>query len=197
MKIVILDTDCSNLLSVKLSIERLGYFPEITCNSSRILSADRVIFPGIGTALSIMNKLNKFNLIKTIKKFKKPMLGICLGMQVLSSFSMESNGIKMLGIIDSNVSLLESNGLVLPHIGWNNVFIKDNHPLFKNINNKSRFYFVHSYSFPIGQFTIASSFYGQEFSAVIQKDNFFGVQFHPEKSSFVGSQLLKNFLEIL
>ncbi|XRX43183.1 MAG: imidazole glycerol phosphate synthase subunit HisH [Buchnera aphidicola (Tetraneura sorini)] len=197
MKIIILNTGCSNLLSVKLSIKRLGYYPEITHDSNKILSADRVIFPGIGTASSIMKNLNKFNLIKTIKKIKSPMLGICLGMQILSSFSMESHGIKMLGIIDSKVSLLKSNGLVLPHIGWNNVFIKNNHPLFKNIDNKSRFYFVHSYSFPVCQFTIASSFYGQKFSAAIQKDNFFGVQFHPEKSSFLGLQLLKNFLEIL
>ncbi|CAL4319059.1 Imidazole glycerol phosphate synthase subunit HisH [Buchnera aphidicola (Eriosoma lanigerum)] len=196
MKIVILNTGCANLLSVKLAIDRLGYDSKISCDILQIYNSDKIIIPGVGSMASVMNQLYQLNLIEIIKNITQPVLGICLGMQVLSMFSEESGGIKGLDIIPVNVSLLNTNGLSLPHTGWNKINFNIDHLLFKNINIKDRFYFVHSYAIPINKFTIASTFYGMEFTSVIQKNNFFGVQFHPEKSGLLGNRLLKNFLEI-
>lgn len=196
MSIVILDTNCANLLSVKLSIKKLGYSPIITTNINIIANAKKIFIPGVGSASGIMEQLSKHNLIKVLKDLSCPILGICLGMQVMSNFSMESSGVNMLGIIDTPVVLLKSGGLPLPHTGWNQVVFDKYHPLFYRIQSNAWFYFIHSYAFPVNEYTIAYSIYHKKFSAVVQKNNFFGVQFHPEKSGVVGSKLLLNFLEM-
>ncbi|XBC39325.1 MAG: imidazole glycerol phosphate synthase subunit HisH [Buchnera aphidicola (Nurudea shiraii)] len=196
MKVVIINTGCSNLSSIRYAIRRLGYDPVISVSKKEILNSDKLIIPGVGTAYSVINKLKKLDLLDCIKMFKKPLLGICLGMQLLSIFSEESHGTNMLGIIKSSVYRLNSNFLPLPHNGWNDVEICKENVLFKNIENNSKFYFLHSYVFYLNKYTIAKTFYNVYFSASIQKDNFFGVQFHPEKSGKLGSKLLKNFLEI-
>ncbi|CAL4318801.1 imidazole glycerol phosphate synthase subunit HisH [Buchnera aphidicola] len=196
MSIVILDTKCSNLLSVKLSIEKLGYNPIITNDTKIILKAKKLFLPGVGSASEIMKILSSKKLIDVIKNIKCPTLGICLGMQLLSSFSEESNGINMLGILDSCVSLLNTNDLPLPHTGWNQIFFDNYNPLFKNISSGSWFYFIHSYAFSLNKYTISKTLYNIYFSSSVQKDNFFGVQFHPEKSGCIGEKLLLNFLEM-
>ncbi|CAL4319045.1 Imidazole glycerol phosphate synthase subunit HisH [Buchnera aphidicola (Eriosoma grossulariae)] len=194
MKIVILNTGCSNLLSVKLAIHRLGYDVKISCDKKQIYNSDKVIFPGVGSIASVMYQLNRKFLFNVIKKIQQPFLGICLGMQALSMFSEESGGVNALNIIPENVLLLKDNRLVLPHSGWNKVNFSIDNPLFKNITNGDYFYFLHSYAMPLNDYTIASSVYGINFSSAIQKDNFFGVQFHPEKSGIAGQKILKNFL---
>lgn len=194
--IVVLDTGCANLTSIKVAIEKLGYHPTITSEPSIVINSKKIFLPGVGTASSVMKILSKKKLINIIKEFSNPILGICLGMQIFCDFSEECNGVKTIGIIKSSVLRLKTNNLPLPHIGWNQVLFNTSHPLFKNIPNNSRFYFVHSYIVPINKYTLSTTNYDISFSSVIQKNNFFGVQFHPEKSGNIGSQLLKNFLEM-
>ncbi|AAO26832.1 amidotransferase HisH [Buchnera aphidicola str. Bp (Baizongia pistaciae)] len=196
MSIVIINTGCANLSSLKYAIQRLGYNVIITSNHKNILNAKKVFLPGVGTAFSAMKMLNQFKLKDVLYKYQQPVLGICLGMQLLCSFSSENNGIKMLDIIHAPVNILKSNKFPLPHNGWNNVSVCDENPLFIGIKNNSKFYFLHSYALYENDYMIAKTFYNVYFSAAVRKENFFGVQFHPEKSGLVGLQLLKNFLEI-
>jgi len=196
MKIVIVDTGCANLYSLQIAIQKIGYSPVITKDIDVIFQADKLILPGVGTVLSGMKTLYELNLIKIIQYFKNPVLGICLGMQLFFSDSEESYGVKMLNIMHASIVKFKNTGLSIPHTGWNTVRFNENHILFKGIKQESYFYFVHSYMLHVNKYTIAYSYYGVYFSAVIQKDNFFGVQFHPEKSGFLGSKLLNNFLEI-
>ncbi|CAL4319128.1 imidazole glycerol phosphate synthase subunit HisH [Buchnera aphidicola] len=196
MNIIIIDTGCANLYSLRYAIQRLGYNPIITREINLILNADKLFLPGVGTPKTAMQQLHLSNLIKIIKNFTKPVMGICLGMQLLCSYSQECQGLKMLNVIDTVVSKLKVDKLSIPHTGWNEIIINNNSTLFRNIRNKSRFYFVHSYAVEINKYTIASSYYGTFFSAIVKKNNFLGVQFHPEKSGESGAQLIKNFLEI-
>ncbi|AHG60266.1 imidazole glycerol phosphate synthase subunit HisH [Buchnera aphidicola] len=196
MDIVIVDTGCANLTSIQVAIKRLGYNSIITSQPSILSKSKKIFLPGVGTASAVMKVLSEKKLINIIRDFKKPILGICLGMQLLCNFSEECQGVKTIGIIPTAVLRLKTNNLPLPHIGWNQIAFDTFHPLFEKISNNSRFYFVHSYIVPINQYTLSTTDYGINFSSVIQKNNFFGVQFHPEKSGHVGSQLLKNFLEM-
>ncbi|MXP67335.1 imidazole glycerol phosphate synthase subunit HisH [Pantoea sp. Aalb] len=196
MKVVILDTGCANLLSLKWAIKRLGYTLEISNEPSMLMKADKILLPGVGSAKAAMNQLKSFNLIDLIKKLHQPILGICLGMQIFGCRSSENGGINTLGIIDKPVSIINTKGLPLPHIGWNKIIVETKHFLFNNIPNNSYFYFIHSYAMSLNYHTIAKCNYGFVFTAALQKNNFFGVQFHPERSGTVGAQLLKNFLEI-
>ncbi|XBC38810.1 MAG: imidazole glycerol phosphate synthase subunit HisH [Buchnera aphidicola (Melaphis rhois)] len=196
MSIVIINTGCSNLSSIKYAICRLGYNPKISTSVRDILNANKILLPGVGAAYSAIRVLSESNLLNIIKKCQQPFLGICLGMQLLSAFSSEAQGLDLLSIINSPVYRLNSGSLPLPHNGWNNVEICKNNVLFEDIENHSKFYFLHSYSVDITKYTIAKTLYNTYFSAAIQKNNFFGVQFHPEKSGKVGLKLLKNFLEI-
>ncbi|BAB12822.1 imidazole glycerol phosphate synthase subunit HisH [Buchnera aphidicola str. APS (Acyrthosiphon pisum)] len=196
MYIVIVDTGCANLTSIKVAINNLGYNATITSESSIILKSNKIFLPGVGTASAVMDLLSKKKIINVIRECKQTILGICLGMQLFCASSEESNGVKTIGIIKTPALRLKVNNLSLPHIGWNQITFQKGHALFKNIPNNSRFYFVHSYMVPINKYTLSTTNYGINFSSIIQKDNFFGVQFHPEKSGNIGSQLLKNFLEI-
>lgn len=195
-KVVIFDTGCANLSSVAYAIQRLGYQPVITRDAALIKAADKLLLPGVGTAQAAMGLLAERDLITLIKAATQPVLGICLGMQLLGSHSEESGGIPMLGLIETPVQKMTDHGLPLPHTGWNRVTPLAGNPLFRDIDDHAYFYFVHGYALSLCQHTIAQTHYGEAFSAAVQKENFFGVQFHPERSGAVGAQLLKNFLEM-
>ncbi len=193
MKIVIIDYGAGNIQSIKFAIQRLGYEAVLSDNVDEIKTADKVIFPGVGEASSAMGKLRKSTLDTIIPELKQPVLGICLGMQLMCKFSEEGNT-KGLGIFDVDVVKF-SNNVKVPQIGWNQIFnLKSD--LFKEIPEKEYVYMVHGFYVPICKETIAESEYGVTYSAALEKDNFYGTQFHPEKSSRIGEQILKNFLEI-
>lgn len=196
MNVVILDTGCANLSSVKYAVQRLGYEPAVSRDPELVLRADKLFLPGVGTARAAMDQLEERELIGLIKACTQPVLGICLGMQLLGSGSDESGGIKTLGIIDTPVLRMQDRGLPLPHMGWNQVIANADSHLFRGIDENAYFYFVHGYAMPICKNTIAQTLYGEPFTAAVAKDNFFGVQFHPERSGAAGAQLLKNFLEM-
>ncbi|MBI6548561.1 imidazole glycerol phosphate synthase subunit HisH [Xenorhabdus lircayensis] len=196
MNVVILDTGCANLASVAYAIRRLGYDPIVSLDAEIVRSADKLFLPGVGTATAAMEQLKQRQLIPLISSLSQPVLGICLGMQLLATVSMEGDDVPLLKLIDASVEKMATAGLPLPHMGWNQVKTQGEHPLFRHITDNTRFYFVHSYALPVGEYTIAQTEYGNSFSSAIAKDNFFGVQFHPERSGAAGAQLLKNFLEM-
>ncbi|WP_392560103.1 imidazole glycerol phosphate synthase subunit HisH [Orbus mooreae] len=195
MQVVILDTGCANLSSVKYAIERLGYQPTITADPELVLQSDKLFLPGVGTASAAMANLQQRNLIELIKVCTQPILGICLGMQLLAKHSEEGN-VDTLDIIDQSIIKIPDHGLPLPHMGWNKVYPQAGHHLFRDIPDGAYFYFVHGYALPLCSATIAETSYGENFTAAVQKDNYFGVQFHPERSGSAGAKLLKNFLEM-
>lgn len=200
--IVIIDTGCANVSSVKFAIERLGYQVTISKQPDVVLSADKLFLPGVGTASEAMKNLRERDLISLIKKVEQPMLGICLGMQLLGRFSEEkgskgSEQVECLGLCSGDIKLMQTGDLPLPHMGWNTVDAIAEHPLFKGIEHGEYFYFVHSFAMPVSdEYTIATCDYGQPFSAAIQRGNYYGVQFHPERSGKAGSKLIQNFLEL-
>ncbi|WP_282177511.1 imidazole glycerol phosphate synthase subunit HisH [Vibrio nereis] len=200
-KVVIIDTGCANVSSVKFAIQRLGYEVTISKDPEVVLAADKLFLPGVGTASEAMKNLEERNLIELVKKVEKPLLGICLGMQLLGKSSQEKGQkadeqVDCLGLCDGDVRLLETGDLPLPHMGWNTVSAQPGNPLFKGIEEGEYFYFVHSFAMPVGNYTIAQCDYGKPFSAAVQSGNYYGVQFHPERSSKAGSKLIQNFLEL-
>lgn len=200
-KITIIDTGCANLSSVKVAFDRLGVQTLISYNPADIINADKLILPGVGTAKAAITIMKERNLIELLREAKQPLLGICLGMQLLGQASEESmddklESVECLNIVSSSVKKMSVGNLRLPHMGWNQVNVKNDHPLFKNIPNNSYFYFVHSYAMELSANTVATCNYGLDFTAVVQKDNFMGTQFHPEKSGAVGAKLLTNFVEL-
>ncbi|MFH7565204.1 imidazole glycerol phosphate synthase subunit HisH [Oceanimonas smirnovii] len=196
MKTVIIDTGCANLSSVRYAIERLGYEVTVSRDPEVVLAADKLLLPGVGTAKEAMKNLRERGLIELIDQLHQPVLGICLGMQMLVKHSDEGD-VDCLGKVDARCEHMESaEGVRLPHMGWNQITPMPEHPLFKDIPEGSFFYFVHSYAVPVGEYTLATCQHGQAFSAAIGQENFFGVQFHPERSGAAGAQLLKNFLEL-
>ncbi|MBU3891545.1 imidazole glycerol phosphate synthase subunit HisH [Serratia rhizosphaerae] len=196
MNVVILDTGCANLSSVNYAVRRLGYQPEVSRDPEIVLRADKLFLPGVGTAKAAMEQLAQRELIELIKACTQPVLGICLGMQLLADSSEENGGVNTLGVIDTQVKQMHAGGLPLPHMGWNQVSARAGSHLFRGIDDDAYFYFVHSYAMPVCANTIAQADYGAPFTAAVQKDNFFGVQFHPERSGAAGAQLMKNFLEM-
>jgi glutamine amidotransferase len=191
MKIVIIDYGAGNIQSIQFAIERLGFVGKLTDNITEITNADKVIFPGVGEASSAMKKLIKSGLIDVIKNLKQPVLGICLGMQLMCKSTAEGNT-EGLGIFDVDVVRFSDRGKV-PQMGWNNIFdLKSK--LFTDIYENEFMYMVHSFYAPICKDTIANSEYNMIYSSALQKNNFFGVQFHPEKSGIVGEKILANFI---
>ena len=190
MQVVILDYGAGNVRSVQFALERLGIDSVLSNDSETILSADRIIFPGQGEAESAMKKLRQYGLDRLLPELKQPLLGICLGMQLMFDAS-EEGDTKGLGIIPGQVKRF-SQGKI-PQVGWNTIEELQG-PLFQNIPELSYMYLVHSYYAPLVTETSATSTYGIRYTVAIQKDNFFGVQFHPEKSSKAGQQLLENFI---
>ena len=191
--IAIIKYNAGNISSVQNALTRLGYESAITDNETSILAADKVIFPGVGEASSAMKYLMEKKLDKTIVKIKKPMLGICLGQQLMCAYSEEGNT-KCLGIFDSHVKKFPNTELV-PHMGWNN-FSKIEGVLFKGLESTNNVYFVHSYYAEVNAQTTAVCDYIKPFSAAMQRDNFYATQFHPEKSADIGEKILKNFLNL-
>lgn len=193
MKTVLIDYGAGNIQSVKYALNRLGIEPILTKDHDLIKSADKVIFPGVGAADAAMRQLKVSGLDKLIPTLTQPVLGICVGMQLMCKRSKEGD-VDCLGIINVEVEKFKK-GLKIPHMGWNNLRdIKSN--LFNANNDAEQMYFVHSYYVPINEYTIATTDYGIPFSAAIQKDNFYAVQFHTEKSGDIGEEILKNFLEL-
>jgi glutamine amidotransferase len=196
MNVVIIQYNAGNIRSVSYALERLGYAAIVSDDVSIIQQADKVIFPGVGEASSAMQYLQERKLDVVIKNLQQPVLGICLGMQLMCSFS-EENDTPCLGIFTERVQKFVSNqqAVKVPHMGWSKTYELQT-PLFQKIDNHSFFYFVHSYYAAVGAETIATTNYIQPFSAALRKRNFYGVQFHPEKSANAGEQLLKNFMEL-
>lgn len=203
--LVIIDTGCANLASVRMAFERLGVQPTVSRNAADIEGADKLILPGVGTAVAAMRNLNERNLVPLIRAAKQPLLGFCLGMQMLAQASEETmtgeddNGgalIDCLGIVPGKIRLMEVGDLRLPHMGWNQIEHDETHPLLRGIPSGSYFYFVHSYALEVTEATLASCDYGSPFTAIVARDNFYGAQFHPERSGPAGARLLQNFLEL-
>jgi len=197
MNIVILKYNAGNIQSVLFALERIGVQAVVTDDPSLISAADKVIFPGVGEASTAMEYLKERKLDELIMSLKQPVLGICLGMQLLCSFS-EENSTSCMGVFD-NVSVRkfkpEDARLKVPQVGWNTIDALRSE-LFQHIPANSFCYFVHGYYAELSPYTIATTDYIQPYSAALQKDNFYGVQFHPEKSAATGEQLLKNFLSL-
>lgn len=192
---VIVDTSCANISSLKFALERISEDVQVSADPAVIQSADHVFLPGVGSAGFAMEALVQKELITTIKGLTQPVLGICLGMQLLMSRSAEGDT-ACLDIIPGEVAELDAEGLRLPHMGWNTLSDQESHPLFKGISKEEYFYFVHSFGVETGPHTLASCEYGSSFSAAVGYKNFLGVQFHPERSGLKGSQILRNFLEL-
>ncbi len=193
MKIAIIDYGAGNVQSVLFALERLGFEGIVTNDWNTIKKADKVIFPGVGEASSAMKMLVDSGLDVLIPTLKQPVLGICLGMQLMCKHSEEGNT-NGLGIFDINVVKF-SNEVKVPQMGWNTIYNLKS-PLFDGIKENEFMYLVHSFYAPLSENTIATTNYEQEYSTALQRDNFFGVQFHPEKSGVFGEQILKNFLNL-
>lgn len=193
--IVIIDYKAGNTCSVMNALKRLNVDYELTDDAEKIKTADKVIFPGVGHAKAAMDVLESKGLVQTIKTLKQPLLGVCLGMQLLCAESEEAStnclNIIPLGVLKFKNSFKDYK---VPHMGWNSLGYSDD-VLFTDVSQDSYCYFVHSYYVPISDYTICSTEYIHAFSSAIKKDNFTGVQFHPEKSGKVGEQIIKNFLE--
>lgn len=194
MNISIIKYNAGNIQSVLFALERIGITATVTDDPELLRSSDKVIFPGVGEASTAMNYLKERNLDKLIISLKQPVLGICLGMQLLCNYS-EENDTTCLGIFNTSVKKFSLN-LKVPQIGWNKIRVNSNTPLLKEIPANPYCYFVHSYYADLCDNTIAETEYGIPFSSALAKDNFYGVQFHPEKSATIGEQILKNFLSL-
>jgi imidazole glycerol-phosphate synthase subunit HisH len=196
MSLVIIKYNAGNIQSVLYALERIGATATVTDNHDEIFAADRVIFPGVGEASSAMKYLKEKGLDKVLKKLAQPTLGICLGMQLMCSYS-EENKTDCLDIFDVKVKRFsdEIPGLKVPQVGWNNIFDLKS-PLFTKVPENTYCYFVHGYYAAVCKDTVATTDYTLPYSAALNKGNFYGVQFHPEKSAAAGEQMLRNFLQI-
>jgi len=193
MKIVIIDYGAGNIQSIKFAIKRLGYKAVLSDNQKEIRTADKVIFPGVGEASSAMAKLKVTGLDMLIPTLKQPVLGICLGMQLMCNHC-EEGDTQGLGIFDVDV-IKFSKGVKVPQVGWNQIEnLKSD--LFKGIDEKEYMYLVHSFYVPLNNEAIAVTDYELKYASALQKNNFYGVQFHPEKSGVVGARVLRNFLNL-
>ncbi|HVX49317.1 MAG TPA: imidazole glycerol phosphate synthase subunit HisH [Chitinophagaceae bacterium] len=197
MGLVIIKYNAGNIQSVLYALERIGVSALVTDDFEQIKSAGKVIFPGVGEASSAMKYLRERGLDELIKNLTQPVLGICLGMQLMCRYS-EENDTPCLGIFDEEVKKFNpaGTGLKVPQIGWNQVYNLQS-PLFANVTENSYCYFVHGYYAALGEHTIATTNYVQPYSSGLHKSNFYGVQFHPEKSASAGEQILKNFIQLI
>ncbi|MFN5253053.1 MAG: imidazole glycerol phosphate synthase subunit HisH [Chitinophagaceae bacterium] len=196
MSTVIIQYNAGNIQSVLYALERLGVAALVTDDPIKIKAADRVIFPGVGEASTAMQYLKERQLDILIQNLKQPVLGICLGMQLMCTYS-EENNTNCLGIFNEQVKQFrpENNSIKVPQMGWNTITHLQT-PLFKGVEENTYAYFVHGYYASIGEHTIAQTNYILDYSSALHKDNFYGVQFHPEKSAKTGEQIIQNFLSI-
>jgi glutamine amidotransferase len=194
--VVIIATGGANIASLQFALERLGAESCLSADAREIEAASHVILPGVGAAQDAMSRLQSIGLDRLIPGLRCPVLGICLGMQLLFESSAESDA-KCLGILPGRVEAFPRRAnLPVPHMGWNTLNLGRPSQLTQGLDANAYAYFVHSYAAPVGEFTIATTDYGGQFSACVQRDNFFGAQFHPERSSSVGAQVLQNFLKV-
>jgi imidazole glycerol-phosphate synthase subunit HisH len=194
--VVLVDAGGTNIGSVRYALQRLGVDAALTADAATIRAADKVILPGVGAAGPGMARLRELGLVELMRSLTQPVLGVCLGMQLLCMHSEEGNT-ECLGLIAAPVRrFTEAPGLRVPHMGWNRLVAKQPHPLLTGLGDGDQAYFVHSYAVPVGDWSLATSDYGDAFSAVITRDNFHGMQFHPERSAVVGAKLLQNFLAL-
>lgn len=196
MSVVLVDAGGTNIGSVRYALQRLGVEAALTSDVTAIRAADKVILPGVGAAGPGMARLHELALVEVMRSLRQPVLGVCLGMQLLCTHS-EEGDIACLDLIPAPVKRFPvMPGLRVPHMGWNHVSAQREHRLLAGLGVGEQAYFVHSYAVPMGAWTLASSDHGGPFSAMIARDNFHGMQFHPERSAAVGARLLRNFLEL-
>lgn len=195
MKVAIVDAGGGNIGSLCSALQRLGVDAPLTCDAATICRADRVILPGVGAAAPAMERLHETGLVEVLRSLIQPVLGVCLGMQLLCSHS-EEGDVDCLGLIDTPVQRIHgSDALRVPHMGWNQVTGCRDHPLCAGDAGEGWAYFVHSYTVPVCAATLATCEYGTIFSAAIGQGNFMGVQYHPERSAALGIAVLENFLK--
>lgn len=193
--IAVIDGCGTNIASILFALERLNKKYELTSEPEKIKAASHIIIPGVSTAKRALEKLQEKRLKEVLKQCQQPVLGICSGMQILFSWCAEGE-VSGLNIFPEKVNLLQVHNLPLPHMGWNTLkMISSGHFLLEGLNEKDYVYFVHSFAAPVGEYTVASCTYSMPFSAIIAKNNFYGTQFHPERSGKVGARILSNFLQ--
>jgi len=196
VSVVLVDAGGTNIGSVRFALQRLGVDPVLSSDASTIRAASHVIMTGVGAAAPGMRRLRENGLVDLVRSLQQPVLGICLGMQLLFERSEESDT-QCLGIVPGQVRRLKTRaGLRVPHMGWNTLAIPRDNALFSADDDASHAYFVHGYAAPVADGTLAQSSHGDTFSAAVQRGNFFGVQFHPERSSALGARVLQRFLAL-
>jgi glutamine amidotransferase len=194
--VAIIDSGGANIASLRFALERLGASSTLTVDADELRATPRVILPGVGAAADAMRRLESLRLVEVIRELRQPVLGICLGMQLLFDASDEGDT-RCLGLLPGRVERFpDRDGFPVPHMGWNQLDFESDAALLTGIDRGEYVYFVHSYRAPVGPWTVATSDYGGEFSAVVQQRNFYGAQFHPERSGPVGARLLAGFLEL-
>jgi len=194
--VAIIDSGGANIASLRFALERLGASSTLTVDADELRATPRVILPGVGAAADAMRRLESLRLVEVIRDLRQPVLGICLGMQLLFDASDEGDT-RCLGLLPGRVERFpDRDGFPVPHMGWNQLDFESDTALLTGIDRGEYVYFVHSYRAPVGPWTVATSDYGGEFSAVVQQRNFYGAQFHPERSGPVGARLLAGFLEL-
>jgi glutamine amidotransferase len=194
--VVLVDAGGTNIGSVRYALQRLGVEAPLSADPATIRAASKVILPGVGAAAPAMARLRALGLIEVLRGLAQPVLGVCLGMQLLCARS-EEGDVEGLGLIPVTVRRLPSApGLRVPHMGWNRLRARAPHALLDGLADDAQAYFVHSYAVPVGDWTLATAEHGQAFSAAVARGNFFGMQFHPERSAAVGARLLRNFLAL-
>jgi imidazole glycerol-phosphate synthase subunit HisH len=191
----IIDYGAGNIRSVGNALDRINKPFFVSRDIVELQRARKLILPGVGEARSAMKSLGQVGLLQWLTTVNVPFLGICIGMQILFEHSDERDT-ACLGVVPGRISRFDETTLKVPHIGWNRVNAKANNPLFNNIRDNEYFYFVHSFRAPVGPETIGTTLYGEAFAAAVQKKNFYGVQFHTEKSGAAGIQVMKNFIEL-
>ena len=195
-RLAIIDSGGANIASLQFAVERLGLPSDLTTDPAVLEDASHIILPGVGAAADCMARLRNAGIVDTIRKLRQPVLGICVGMQLLFESSEEGN-VSCLGLLPGRVRRFETRpDLPVPHMGWNQLEFKETSPLLQDIAQGDYVYFVHSYAAPVSELTLATASYGEPFTAIVQRDNVYGVQFHPERSARVGAQLIQNFLRL-
>ena len=196
MEALIIDSGGANLASLQFAFERLGARARVSSDAREIAAAARVVLPGVGSAADAMRRLRGSGMAQLLPNLRQPVLGICLGMQLLFERSGEGST-QCLGVIPGTVRrLAPARGRPVPHMGWNRLAPLRHDPLLEGIEPDEYFYFVHSYAAPVAEVTVAQVEYGEALSAVVRRQNFWGTQFHPERSSAAGARLLANFLDL-
>lgn len=193
--IALIEYGAGNTASVANALTVLGQQFVLTNRENEICRADKVIFPGVGEASYAVKMLHRYNLINLLRIVKKPMLGICLGMQLMCDYSKEGN-VSCLGVIPGTIEKFDPEKVTVPHMGWNEVFPVKHNRLFAGIKEGEFFYFANSYFLPVNEYTTAKAAHGVDFSAAVEKDNYYGIQFHPEKSGDAGLKILENFISL-